>query len=116
MGDSSDEDEIYAATIATISIMCAVTKKNQKRKLWTRKWLKRRETGKGILNMLNTELKVKDPDAYRNYLRMSNNLFEKLLKIVGDDISCKDTLICDITLCFLATGESYRSLMYLTRI
>ncbi|KAF5304489.1 hypothetical protein FQA39_LY09685 [Lamprigera yunnana] len=60
------EDKIYAATATTIiSIMSALKKKKQqKRNLWAKNWLKRRETGKNVLDMLNNELLVEDPKSY----------------------------------------------------
>ncbi|KAF2893610.1 hypothetical protein ILUMI_12562 [Ignelater luminosus] len=73
--------------------------------------------------MLNNKLLSEDPVCYRNYLRMSS--FENLLQRVENNIAKIDTFMRDsisarsrleVTLRFLATGETYRSLMYDTRI
>lgn len=56
---------------------------------------------------------------------MPNHVFEKLLRLVEHDIKKQDTNMriaisarsrLEVTLRFLATGESFRSLMYATRI
>ncbi|XP_031335129.1 uncharacterized protein LOC116165000 [Photinus pyralis] len=81
--------------------------------------------GMGILHMLNDELLQEDSAAYKNFLRLTNHQFEKLLRLVEPHISRQDTVMrqcvsarsrLELTLRFLATGESYRSLMYSSRI
>lgn len=47
--------------------------------------------GRGILNMLNEELLPEDPMAYKNFLRMNNASFEKLLGLVYNKIKKQDT-------------------------
>ncbi|KAI4455657.1 hypothetical protein MML48_9g00000113 [Holotrichia oblita] len=93
--------------------------------MWSRNWLQRRDHGRDVLHMLNDELLTEDNLAYTNYLRMRNKEFEILLKGIETTIMKQDTnMRCSIspknrlqlTLRFLATGESYRSLMYATRI
>ena len=56
-------------------IMELDTKKKSRRKIWTRKWLlKRNERGayNGILN----ELRLTDKEDFRKYLRMNTSTFE----------------------------------------
>lgn len=63
--------------------------------------------------------------SFHNFLRMSSSDFEELITLIGrkvaklntnfrDSISVKDRLA--VTLRFLATGDSYQSLMYLCKI
>ncbi|KAK4886225.1 hypothetical protein RN001_002496 [Aquatica leii] len=75
--------------------------------------------------MLNNELLEDNPIAYRNFLRMSISNFENLLSLVQDEITKQDTVLreciparskLEVTLRYLATGETFRSLMYSYRI
>lgn len=126
----------------------------KKRAIWSTKWLMRRNEGCGLLNLLNRELLIEDIESYRNFLRLDNQQFEKMLTLIVEDIQKQDTFMRDsisprnryvlryivwiktmrnyryigsvnynifiyrleVTLRFLATGESFRSLMYSTRI
>ena len=61
-------------------IMELDTKKKSRRKIWTRKWLlKRNERGayNGILN----ELRLTDKEDFRKYLRMNTSTFEVSKKL-----------------------------------
>lgn len=67
-------------------------------------------------------LKKNDPDLYKNFVRMSPDDFDYLLNLVTPSIEKANTnmreSICPgerlaITLRFLATGDSYASLMFL---
>ncbi|KAB0790274.1 hypothetical protein PPYR_15388 [Photinus pyralis] len=119
-----------AAVICTLTLVIVNRRRRQrimkkKRRIWAKKWLQRHNQGRGMLNMLNEELLTEDPSCYCNFLRLNNKLFEKLLSEINQKISKQDTFMRDsisarsrleITLRFLATGETYRSLMYATRI
>ncbi|VEN56824.1 unnamed protein product [Callosobruchus maculatus] len=119
-----------AALCATLGVYLSKRRqrKNEerrmKRTMWSRKWLQRRQ-GRGTLALLNTELRTEDPDAYKNFLRLDPSQFTILLSLVEDDIKKQDTFMrecisaehkLNVTLRFLATGETFRSLMYSTRI
>uniref|UniRef100_A0A1Y1LAJ7 DDE Tnp4 domain-containing protein n=1 Tax=Photinus pyralis TaxID=7054 RepID=A0A1Y1LAJ7_PHOPY len=128
MSESSDSDIEDVAALALIGVadfMLQSVEKPKCRRRKTREWISRRQEGKGILTMLNSELLSEDHASYINYLRMTNMSFEKLLRSVESAIGKEDTVMCEsisarnrleITLRFLATGESYRSLMYSTRV
>ncbi|KAK9721614.1 hypothetical protein QE152_g20840 [Popillia japonica] len=79
----------------------------------------------GLLSMLENELRIEDVDSYKNFLRMCVPHFDELLNNITNNISKQDTVmrqaVCAshrlaLTLRFLATGQTYRSLMYSTRI
>lgn len=69
--------------------------KSKNKRKRTREWLNRRHDGKGILQMLNDELLNEDPVSYRNFLRLTGDVFEKLLKSVESDIAKADTVMRD---------------------
>ena len=67
-------------------------------------------------------LKRKDPDLYKYFVRMSAEDFDYLLNLVTPSIGKANTNMREsiypgerlaITLSFLATGDSYASLMFL---
>lgn len=61
------------------------------RKVWQEKWLARRQIGRGILSLLKDELLLEDPHHYRNFLRMDNACFVKLLDLIKNDIQKQST-------------------------
>ncbi|KAL1492523.1 hypothetical protein ABEB36_010773 [Hypothenemus hampei] len=90
------ERKLIICTASLIVMLMIEIKKRRekiikKKRLWTKKWIEKRGAGKGILNMLNEELLVEDPLAYRNYLRMNNTTFEKLLGLLSNKIKKQDT-------------------------
>lgn len=93
------------------------------RRWWVRPWLQDK-TNKAGLKMLKEEFQ-QDPSQFKQFLRMSDEVFNKLLNWVKPLIEKKDTNYREaisaktkliITLRFLATGETYRSLMYMFRV
>ena len=70
-------------------------------------------------------VKGEDPVAYRNILRLGGAQFDALLQMIDGMINKQDTKIriaittatnLEITLRYLATGDSFKSLEYLFRI
>uniref|UniRef100_A0A6P7FGA1 Protein ALP1-like n=2 Tax=Diabrotica virgifera virgifera TaxID=50390 RepID=A0A6P7FGA1_DIAVI len=123
---SIDDDIILAAA----SFIILSKKKKRKHKYWVRPSLIGRNTHGGIelINALRKDDllagRIEDGQI-RNFLRMTDSDFEWLLNLVGPKITKNDTNFRKaitpterllITLRFLATGDSYTSLMHLFRI
>jgi hypothetical protein len=71
---------------------------------------------------LLAELSMEDGNGFRNFTRMTASDFEFLITIIGSKVSRQNTNYrksitvnerLAVTLRFLATGDSYQSLMYL---
>ncbi|KAK9873634.1 hypothetical protein WA026_019962 [Henosepilachna vigintioctopunctata] len=86
---------MIAACVGCIMILHHCGKKSKvnrkNRRTWARKWLQKRDEGRGLSSMLNNELLNDDPQAYRNFLRMSNTQFEYILQQIEKSISKQDT-------------------------
>ncbi|KAK9737988.1 hypothetical protein QE152_g10227 [Popillia japonica] len=95
-----------------------------KKRIWVRKWIEDRETTGGSI-LLMKQLRSEDPQEYRSGLRMTPENFDELLSLVANSIQRKDTLMRDalpakvkleITLTYLATGMSFRSLSHFHQV
>lgn len=122
---SSSEDDIMAVhTAACAALLLSASKKRKKRSCWLREW-KQRRNEKSSYNLLTAELKFTDQAAYKNYLRMDDNIFNLLLSYVEKDLKHEDTILREAvspaerlaaTLRFLAAGETFQSLEFQTRL
>ncbi|KAJ8913272.1 hypothetical protein NQ315_012890 [Exocentrus adspersus] len=112
-----------AAAIALV-IACGyfLTKPEISRRWWVRPWLE--DKTEGALNLVKRDF-PQVPEQFKQFSRLSKANFEKLLLLVTPKIEKKNTTFRNaissrdklfVTLRFLATGESYRSLMYSFRI
>ena len=99
-------------------------RERKRRACWVRPWLLRRMQY-GQYHQLMRELEMEDVPAFRNFLRMDPAMFQELLLRVGPRIEKQDTfyrsslepgLKLAITLRHLATGNTYKSLMYSFRV
>lgn len=124
---SSDEDDILIAC-ASFIIIKTIEKKKKIKKRATKRWWRRslfanraKYSGTALLN----ELLMEDGSFFNNFNRMTAMDFEKLTCLIGPVISKKDTNYrkaipvkerLAITLRFLATGDSYTSLMYTFKV
>ncbi|GFO29311.1 Pol polyprotein [Plakobranchus ocellatus] len=98
------------------------TKKKIRRK-WAKNWfLKRKKFGH---SKLLDELGCTEPSDFRNFLRMDEDSFDELLELVRPCIKKQDTNMRDaisptdklsITLRFLATGNSFEDLKFISAI
>lgn len=87
-------------------------------------WLRRRPL-LGQYATLVHELEIEDERAYRNYMRMSPQLFQEICQRIGPRIhhgnQCvreplEDALKLAFTIRYMATGERYQSLQYNFRV
>lgn len=97
---------------------------SKEKRLWTRQWLLRRDNVGNSARLLR-ELATEDQSEYKMFMRMSNDQFNVLLQKVTPAIQRRDTnmrgaipakIKLELTLSFLATGNSYRSLSHFFRI
>ena len=87
-------------------------------------WLKRRQ-GLGVFETLLAGLQLEDECNYKDYLRMTSENFEEIFQLIKDDIRKKNTKMREpipprlklaATICFLSTGQSYKSFQFQFRI
>ena len=99
-------------------------RRRRERTMWVRPWLSRRAEYGAYTNLMK-ELELEDPKAFRNYLRMEPAMFKELMDRVAPRLAKQSTncraplepgLKLAITVRFLATGDSYKSLMYSFRV
>lgn len=92
--------------------------------MWTKDWLLRRRE-RGSYKHIFRDLAAKNKTDFQNYVRLPLDVFFSLLNKVKPLIKNEDTILHDIisagahleaTLLFLATGATYTSLQYSTRI
>lgn len=111
------------ATLLAIIVAMLIEEPMQiQRRWWVRPLLQNRAIKAG-LKMLREEFKA-EPDQFKQFLRLDQKTFEKLLNLIKtiiqkdtnyrEAISAQDKLV--VILRFLATGKTYRSLMYTFRI
>nr|XP_022911187.1 protein ALP1-like [Onthophagus taurus] len=95
----------------------------KRKRKWVREWISRRDKLGASCTLLK-ELAEEDSTAYRNSLRISTTNFNKLLQMVEDSIQKTNTVMrlaiptrvkLEITLRYLATGDSFKALEYLLR-
>ncbi|XP_041436151.1 uncharacterized protein LOC121399464 [Xenopus laevis] len=117
-GMASFMDSKQRAALAIV-LLTSVQKKKKKRSLWSKRWLMKREqySHMGLLK----ELRERNPDDFKNYLRMSDSSFNTLLQAVAPRISKQDTCMRQTipakqrliaTLRYLATGRSFEDLKF----
>ncbi|KAL8583250.1 hypothetical protein ACOMHN_043085 [Nucella lapillus] len=93
------------------------------RSCWTMPWLteERRQQYGQYTSDLDTQLRLEDPAAFRNFTRFTPEVFDDILERVAPVIQKQQTnyrhplsagLKLAITLRHLATGDNYRSLAY----
>ena len=76
MSDNRGEEvAVCAILVATSAVVISQRKQKRRRMVWTKEWVIKREE-KGAYNMLLEELRMKDADSYRHYLRMNTDTFQ----------------------------------------
>lgn len=118
--------------LACVAIICSSaavlaenkTKKTKRTREWVKSWKLRRQENSSY-QLLHSELRLEDKDAYRRYLRMDEDCFLELLGYVRSSIQKSDSCMRSaipaeesLSMClrFLATGECFRSLEYQSRL
>lgn len=116
---------LAAATVIKCGyeLLMLMDEENPKRKRPRTKWVRElyAERNNSFFPKLDTMLREKDPALFNNFLRMDAEEFDYLLGIVRPRIEKKDTHFrkaitaaerLAVTLRFLASGDSYSTLMY----
>ena len=112
------------AAIILLDILEEDGKRNNRRGK-TRGWIRRREE-KGYFNNIVQELMIEDTPGYREMMRMTHDDFLEILRLIEPDITPRQVTgghkviraaeRLTLTIRFLATGETYRSLSFQFRI
>lgn len=99
-------------------------KRKRNRRIWVKDWISRRQVY-GASNSLLKEMREEDLEAYKNHVRLPPEKFDELLSKINDKIQKRNTHMrnaipartkLEITLRYLATGDSYISLEALYRV
>jgi hypothetical protein len=99
-------------------------RETRRRRWWVRPWISRR-LDFGAYDQLMRELEDEDVTSFTNFLRFTPEGFRELLDTVGPHIQKQDTfwrkalpagLKLAVTLRYMATGDSYKSLGYVFRV
>ena len=99
-------------------------RRKTQRKVWVRDWLTRRHEF-GQYDSLLSELHREDQRGYKNYLRITPDLFQEMIEKLAPRLQKQSTFMREplqvglklaATLRFLATGNSYASLQYSFRV
>ncbi|XP_039298168.1 uncharacterized protein LOC111056391 isoform X2 [Nilaparvata lugens] len=118
---SSLEEDVLICSAVCIVLGNLLKKNRAKPRVWVRPFLKNRESTKEFVE----ELKIDPLSGFKNFTRISCHDFEYLLGKIGPIIAKRDTnyrqcvseqLRLVITLRYLATGDSFVSLMYLFKV
>lgn len=120
-----DFEYLHSVTLYTLlKRMRRKTRKAKERSVWVRPYLTRRASH-GHYDNLMRELALEDPQLYRNFLRLDEGQFNQIVERVRPRLQRETTfwrkpldvgLRVAITLRFLATGETYKSLSYAFRV
>lgn len=114
----------YLITTLAIDYLYPAPPPRRKRRVWVWPYLQKR-LQYGHYDTLMDELYAENPDLYRNYTRMDRDVFDNIVEKVTPMIEKKTTrwrksidpsTRVAITLRFLATGDSYKSLHYAFRV
>lgn len=113
---------------AAAVILAILTQKRKKqvtaKRLWVRNWIRSRDLDQQSQKLI-CDLRNEGSNTFKQYFRLSIEQFDFLLDMIRSIISKKDThmrkaISADtrlaITLRYLSSGDSYRSLMLLFRV
>ena len=113
-----------AVAIGSAMVMkTIIARRRKRRRIWTSQWLLNRENC--FFKTTLRELEEQDQVRFANFLRMDSATFQELLALVAprnthQQTNMRETITAGerqvITLHVMATGESFRSLLYLFRV
>lgn len=115
-------DPSTAAGVSAAFIIIASHAQKRKRRWWQRQFL---QNGTTYGDNLMAELLLNDGSSFRNFVRLTKSDFEEVLCLVAPKIIKKNTnyraaippsIRLMVALRYLATGDSFTSLMYLFKI
>ena len=115
---------MMTATVAVAAALEDSPPPRKKRRVWVWPYLQRKAQY-GHYDTLMDELYDDNPELYRNYIRMDRQQFMDIVELISPIIERKNTrwrpaidprARLAITLRFLATGDSYKSLQYSFRV
>lgn len=124
----ASEDDLIIASASYIIISEASNKTRRRRRSQRRWWMtslfksRNRYRGRDLIDDLTAEIGY---GLFENFCRMKSTDFETLLQQIGPKISKQDTTFREaipaterlmVTLRYLATGDSFTSLMYTFKI
>lgn len=114
-----------AAAIIVAAILVQKSKKrNKKKRLWAREYVRRRETD-NVVQIMMEDLRNDSTDTFTKFFRIPSCEFDFLLNKLRHIIAKRDTNMrkaisaetrLAITIRYLASGDSYKSLMLLFRV
>ena len=95
MDSDSDSTLDIAAAAVVVGVLLKRRKINKKRKsrnVWVKPWLqKRRELG--VCDTLLLELRFREEQKYKKFLRMTSDNFDEILSLIENDIRKQDTTL-----------------------
>eukprot|EP00794_Sanderia_malayensis_P010419 gene10419-11510_t len=124
--EDSDSDDCDEEILLFLLLMRRARRRLQaaNRTQWSTPWILRRDT-LGVHENLVCELAAEDPKRFRRYHRVNREGFDEILAMISPLIIKEDTCLrmaikpserLSVTLRFLATGETFRSLSFQYRI
>jgi hypothetical protein len=102
-----------------MAISLVVCLKKEKKRIWMKEWLKKRNayTHENLLK----DLRLSEASDFQNFLRLDATSFDELLKMITARIEKRNTTTRDamrlsITLRYLATGNNFEDLKFTSAI
>lgn len=115
---------VYVSVLAVAVALGEEEEQEKRKKGPDRSWLRRTDE-RGAFATIVRELSAEDTASYRSFMRMDVATFRQLAEIISPRVSKKSTVMrtpisvqhrLALTLRYLATGESFRSLEFQFRI
>ncbi|KAL7723601.1 hypothetical protein ACLKA6_007299 [Drosophila palustris] len=98
--DSEDIIEVISVVSAVVQAVSALSaegkikkKKKCQRTVWSRFWLKRRDQGKDVAELVLKELQYEDVETFYNFNRMYPRTYHHLLGLLRRKIEKQDTVM-----------------------